>query len=87
MAMWLPLLILEAFSHLMDIMRAITGVNGSVQPEMMIYDITEWLARQPWSNGTLVCGVVQLLAVVVQAATTAPPHLKAIFPMSFEFDV
>jgi len=52
------------------------------------YDITEWLARQPWSNGNIgMWGCSATGGSQMQAATTAPPHLKAIFPMSFEFDV
>ncbi len=52
------------------------------------YDITEWLARQPWSNGNIgMWGCSATGGSQLQAATTAPPHLKAIFPMSCEFDV
>ena len=52
------------------------------------YDITEWLAVQPWSNGNIgMWGCSATGGSQMQAATTAPPHLKAIFPMSFEFDV
>ncbi|HQE67560.1 MAG TPA: CocE/NonD family hydrolase, partial [Bacillota bacterium] len=52
------------------------------------YDVTEWLARQPWSNGKIgMWGCSATGGSQMQAATTAPPHLKAIFPMSFEFDV
>jgi putative CocE/NonD family hydrolase len=51
------------------------------------YDITEWLAVQPWSSGNIgmfgrsYLGITQYLA-----ASTAPPHLKAIFPEMAEFD-
>ncbi|MCO6044039.1 CocE/NonD family hydrolase [Aeoliella sp. ICT_H6.2] len=52
------------------------------------YDITEWLAQQSWSNGNIgMWGCSATGGSQMQAATTAPPHLKAIFPMSFEFDV
>ncbi|MDO3695565.1 CocE/NonD family hydrolase [Wenyingzhuangia sp. chi5] len=52
------------------------------------YDITEWLAAQTWSNGNIgMWGCSATGGSQIQAATTAPPHLKAIFPMSFEFDV
>jgi putative CocE/NonD family hydrolase len=52
------------------------------------YDITEWLARQPWSNGNIgMWGCSATGGSQMQAATTAPPHLKALFPMSCEFDV
>lgn len=52
------------------------------------YDITEWLAVQPWSDGNIgMWGCSATGGSQMQAATTAPPHLKAMFPMSFEFDV
>jgi hypothetical protein len=55
---------------------------------MDAYDIIEWLARQPWSNGNIgMWGCSATGGSQMQAATTAPPHLKAMFPMSFEFDV
>jgi uncharacterized protein len=51
------------------------------------YDITEWLAKQPWSNGNIgMWGCSATGGSQLQTATTAPPHLKAIFPMSCEFD-
>jgi putative CocE/NonD family hydrolase len=51
------------------------------------YDITEWLAVQPWSDGNIgmygrsYMGITQFMA-----ASAAPPHLKAIFPEMSEFD-
>jgi predicted acyl esterase len=52
------------------------------------YDITEWLAQQPWSNGKIgMWGCSATGGSQMQAMTTAPPHLKAVFPMSCEFDV
>jgi len=52
------------------------------------YDITEWLAVQPWSDGNIgMWGCSATGGSQMQALTTAPPHLKAMFPMSFEFDV
>jgi putative CocE/NonD family hydrolase len=51
------------------------------------YDMTEWLAAQPWSDGNIgmfsrsYMGITQFMA-----ASTAPPHLKAIFPEMSEFD-
>lgn len=52
------------------------------------YDITEWLAGQPWCDkrvgmyGDSYLGIAQLLA-----SGTAPPHLKAIFPQMAMFDL
>lgn len=52
------------------------------------YDITEWLARQPWSNGKVgMWGCSATGGSQMQALTTAPPSLKAVFPMSCEWDV
>ena len=52
------------------------------------YDITEWLAMQPWSNGNIgMWGCSATGGSQMQALTVAPPHLKAVFPMSCEFDV
>ena len=63
--------------------------QGPISPEETLdaYDITEWLAVQPWSDGNIGMhgrsykGLNQYLA-----ASTAPPHLKAIFPEMAEFD-
>ncbi|MBD3415313.1 MAG: CocE/NonD family hydrolase [Candidatus Aminicenantes bacterium] len=52
------------------------------------YEITEWLASQPWCDGNVgmfggsYLGITQLMA-----ASTKPPHLKAIFPMVALFDL
>jgi putative CocE/NonD family hydrolase len=52
------------------------------------YDITEWFAAQPWCNksvgmfGDSYRGITQYMA-----ASTAPPHLKAIFPEMAMFDL
>jgi uncharacterized protein len=51
------------------------------------YDITEWLAVQPWSTGMIgMWGCSATGESQLQAASTRPPHLKAIFPMSCAFD-
>ncbi|HKU40614.1 MAG TPA: CocE/NonD family hydrolase [Polyangiales bacterium] len=51
------------------------------------FDITEWLATQPWSNGRIgMYGCGASASSQLQAASTMPPHLQAIFPMSCEFD-
>ncbi len=55
---------------------------------MDAYDITEWLAKQPWSNGKIgMWGCSATGGSQMQAMTTAPPSLKAVFPMSCEWDV
>jgi putative CocE/NonD family hydrolase len=52
------------------------------------YEITEWLAKQPWCDGKIgmfggsYLGVTQLMA-----ASRKPPHLKAIIPAVPMFDL
>lgn len=52
------------------------------------YDITEWFAAQPWCNGNIgMFGRSYLGITQYMAASTAPPHLKAIFPEMAMFDI
>ena len=52
------------------------------------YEITEWLARQPWSDGKVgMFGGSYLGMTQLMAAGTNPPHLKAIFPVVSLFDL
>jgi putative CocE/NonD family hydrolase len=51
------------------------------------YDVTEWLAAQPWSSGAVgMWGCSATGGSQMQALTTRPPSLRAIVPMSSEFD-
>jgi putative CocE/NonD family hydrolase len=51
------------------------------------YDITEWFAAQAWSDGNIgMWGCSATGGTQLQAASTMPPHLNAIFPMSCGFD-
>jgi putative CocE/NonD family hydrolase len=44
------------------------------------YDITEWLARQSWSNGKIgVFGCSNTGEAALHAPAAMPPHLKAVF--------
>jgi putative CocE/NonD family hydrolase len=55
---------------------------------MDAYDVTEWFAAQPWSNGRIgMWGCSATGGSQMQALTTRPPHLRAVIPMSAEFDV
>jgi putative CocE/NonD family hydrolase len=45
------------------------------------YDVTEWLAAQPWSNGNIgMYGRSYLTITQYMTAGRKPPHLKALFP-------
>ncbi len=51
------------------------------------YDLIEWLAGQPWSDGNIgMWGLSYMGGTQVMAASTMPPHLKAIFPAQTPFD-
>jgi len=51
------------------------------------YDVTEWLAQQDWSSGKIgMFGLSYLGITQYMAASTKPPHLKAIIPEKAMFD-
>jgi putative CocE/NonD family hydrolase len=48
-----------------------------------LWDIIEWLAQQPWSNGNIGMGGCSYVGLTqMWAAETMPPHLKTIAPCS-----
>jgi uncharacterized protein len=50
------------------------------------YDVTEWLAAQPWSDGRVgVFGCSNTGDAAMQAATVGAPHLKAVFAGNYSF--
>jgi putative CocE/NonD family hydrolase len=52
------------------------------------YEITEWLATQPWCNGNVgMFGHSYSANMHFMIAAHAPPHLKAIFPSMGAFDI
>lgn len=51
------------------------------------WDVTEWLAKQWYSNGNIgMWGCSAVGGSQMQAATTRPPSLKAVVPQSAEFE-
>lgn len=51
------------------------------------YDVTEWFAKQSYSNGNIgMWGCSAVGGSQMQAATTRPPSLKAVIPQSAEFE-
>ena len=52
------------------------------------YDVVEWIAKQPWSNGRVGMGGVSYLAIVQwRIAALNPPHLSCIVPWEGFTDV
>ena len=51
------------------------------------YEITEWLAAQPWSTGAIgMYGCSNTGEAAMHAVTARPPHLKAVFAGCFAWD-
>ncbi|MFO7286439.1 MAG: CocE/NonD family hydrolase [Gammaproteobacteria bacterium] len=51
------------------------------------YDLVQWLAKQPWSNGKVgMFGCSYLGGTAVHVATAAPPALRAIFAGATDLD-
>lgn len=67
-----------------------TGASGGASPDIYSeatrldgYDMVEWIAAQPWSNGNVGMWGKSYGAVMTwQVAALAPPHLKAIIVCS-----
>jgi putative CocE/NonD family hydrolase len=52
------------------------------------FEIIEWIARQAWCNGRVgMSGASYLGATQLMAASTRPPHLKALLPIVPLFDI
>jgi putative CocE/NonD family hydrolase len=52
------------------------------------YEVTEWLAAQPWCDGNVgMFGASYLGIDQLMAASTSPPHLKALFPSMIGLDL
>jgi hypothetical protein len=48
-----------------------------------LYDVIEWAASQPWSDGNVgMLGISYFAMAQLAAAVCTPPHLKAIFPIA-----
>jgi putative CocE/NonD family hydrolase len=62
------------------------GYNDRIEAEDA-YEVTEWLARQPWSNGQVgIVGCSNTGAAAMHAITIRPPHLLAAFVGCFAWD-
>ncbi|MFW7348371.1 MAG: CocE/NonD family hydrolase [Pigmentiphaga sp.] len=54
---------------------------GTEQEGLDAYDVIEWFAQQPWSNGKVgMSGVSYFTIIQWRAAAARPPHLAAINP-------
>ena len=84
---WLPELLRQGYSVACVDARGTGASFGSFQGMFHAretqdgYDVTEWVAAQPWSNGRVgMFGQSYLGITQYMAASRRPPHLRAIFP-------
>ena len=62
------------------------GYNDRIEAEDA-YEVNEWLARQPWSDGKVgIVGCSNTGAAAMHAITVRPPHLLAAFVGCFAWD-
>ena len=71
------------------IKQAVSELNGIFTKEETqdAYEITEWFASQPWCDGNIgMLGGSYLGITQLMAASTKPPHLRALFPIVALYD-
>ncbi|GAB3580959.1 CocE/NonD family hydrolase [Amycolatopsis endophytica] len=62
------------------------GYNDRIEA-LDAYEVTEWLAAQPWSDGNVgIYGCSNTGDAAMHALTTRPPHLKAVLAGCFSWD-
>jgi uncharacterized protein len=83
----------RGYVHVIASLRGTGGSDGEWglfdEPERQdLYDLVEWAAEQPWSDGSVgMIGISYFAIAQVGAAATRPPHLKAIFPFEVTSDL
>jgi len=64
------------------------GTGADEQERKDLYDVIEWAAVQPWSNGKVgMLGISYFAITQLEAAVEQPPHLKAIMPIAATLDL
>ena len=71
----------RGYVHVIGSPRGFGKSDGEGSREFDSYDLIEWAAAQPWSNGKVgMIGIGAFAAEQFYAAKQRPPHLAAIFP-------
>ncbi len=83
----------RGYVHVIANLRG-TGGSGGIfgffdgQERRDMYDLVEWAAVQPWSDGNVgMIGISYFAMTQLEAAVEKPPHLKAIMPVAVTFDL
>jgi uncharacterized protein len=83
----------RGYVHVIANCRGTGGSGGTFgffdsQERRDMYDLVEWAARQPWSDGNVgMIGISYFAGTQMEAAVERPPHLKAIMPIAGTFDL
>ena len=77
----------RGYVHVIANARGTSGSDGTWtlldhQEREDLYDLIEWIAKQPWCDGNVgMVGISYFAMAQIAAAVTKPPSLKAIFPL------
>jgi putative CocE/NonD family hydrolase len=82
----------RGYVHIIANLRGTGGSGGTYgfsdhQERQDLYDLVEWAAQQPWSDGNVgMIGISYFAGAQMAAAVERPPHLKAIMPIAGSYD-
>jgi predicted acyl esterase len=83
----------RGYVHVIANCRGTSGSGGTFgffdgQERRDMYDLVEWAAQQPWSDGNVgMIGISYFAGTQMEAAVERPPHLKAIMPIAGTYDL
>jgi uncharacterized protein len=83
----------RGYVHVIANNRGTSGSGGTFgffdgQERRDMYDLVEWAAAQPWSDGNVgMIGISYFACTQMEAAVERPPHLKAIMPIAGTYDL
>jgi uncharacterized protein len=83
----------RGYVHVIANLRGTGGSGGTfgffdAQERRDMYDLVEWAAAQPWSDGNVgMIGISYFAMTQLEAAIEQPPHLRAIFPLETTVDL
>src|SRR6201998_2396445 len=83
----------RGYVHVIANCRGTSGSGGTFgffdgQERRDMYDLVEWAAQQPWSDGNVgMIGISYFAGTQMEAAVERPPHLKTIMPIAGTFDL
>jgi uncharacterized protein len=86
-------LVPRGYVHVIANLRGTSGSGGTFgffdgQERRDMYDLVEWAAAQPWSDGNVgMIGISYFAMTQLEAAVEQPPHLRAIFPVGVTADL